>query len=88
MAAVKTTKTADQQIRIKGDIMEQKPSYKSLEFWVGLAIAVVGSLLTTGVIGADTTIGKIIGAILAVFGSGSIVASRTFLKNTSLKINK
>lgn len=59
---------------------EPKSGFTSTEFWINLAVAVLGALMTTGAIAADSTIGKIIGAILMVAAALGYTASRTILK--------
>ena len=66
--------------------MEPKPSYKSLEFWVGLAAAIFGGLLTAGIIAPDNIVVQIIGAVLSAFGVGGVLASRTMIKMNAAKL--
>lgn len=61
-------------------ITEPKSGFVTTEFWVNLGVVILGALITTGAIAQESTIGKIIGAVLMVASALGYTASRTMLK--------
>ena len=59
---------------------QPKPGIHSSEFYISLAVTILGALMSTGVIIPDSTVGKIIGAVLMVAAALGYTASRTLLK--------
>ena len=64
-----------------------KSGYKTTEFWISLATAICGLLVTLGVFDAgqasdiSTAIGKIAGAVILAVSSGAYAISRSKSKS-------
>lgn len=62
-----------------------KPGYKTTEFWLSLAAILLGALITSGAIPADSVFDKLLGIAATVLGALGYTVSRAFVKNTAAK---
>lgn len=60
--------------------MEVKPGYKTTEFWLSAATAIVGILFASGVFPAESGGEKILGIIASVLASVGYTVSRGMAK--------
>lgn len=61
--------------------MNPKPGYKTTEFWLTVAAAAVGLLLSSGAIGAETQADKILGIAAAALTTLGYSVSRGMAKS-------
>jgi hypothetical protein len=59
-----------------------KPGYKTSEFWLSLAAMVVGALLASGILPADSTWLKLVGMASSVLATIGYTGSRMVAKRT------
>jgi hypothetical protein len=65
--------------------VEQKPGYKTTEFWLSMAALILGALLASGVIPEGGWISKLVGGGLAALGQLGYSWSRTKVKAEAVK---
>jgi hypothetical protein len=65
--------------------MMDKPGYKTTEFWLSMAAIIVGALLASGVLPADSVWLKVAGIVSSVLGAIGYTANRTVVKYSTLK---
>lgn len=63
-----------------------KPSYKTLEFWLSTLAVVVGLLITSGLLPTEGEAIKIVGFISATLAALGYTSARTFQKNSAAKL--
>lgn len=59
------------------------PGYKTTEFWLSLIATVVGSLMTSGLIGDGTQLAKILGMIGVVLAAVGYTGFRSSVKKAT-----
>lgn len=64
----------------------EKPSYQTLEFWLSFAAMIVGALLASGVLPADSEALRIVGFIGTALGGLGYTGFRTAQKNTAANL--
>lgn len=67
--------------------MEQKPGYKSTEFYLSLVATVLGALLASGIIPADSVWMKVAGLAASLLATLGYQVNRAFVKNSNAKAN-
>jgi hypothetical protein len=65
----------------------QKPGYRSTEFWLSTVAMVAGIILASSAIAVDSTAGQIVGGIVAVLALLGYTASRTEVKKAQGSIS-
>lgn len=82
-----TTPTATTTTEVKGTVLETtsstKPGWRTSEFWKGLVVLLLVTLLSSGIIpttGAGAQITAIVGAVLTFLG---YAGARTWLKGST-----
>ena len=60
---------------------QQKPGFKSTEFWLSTAATILGIALASGLIPEGGQVGQIIGGVLALLANLGYTASRTKVKS-------
>lgn len=63
------------------DPTDVKPGYKTSEFWLTAAVAVIGLLMASGVIAPGSTFDKIIGIASSALAAMGYSASRGSVKS-------
>lgn len=62
------------------DTAAPKPGYKTTEFWLTVAAAVVGFLFASDAVAPDSTVEKVLGLAAMVLTSLGYTISRTLVK--------
>jgi hypothetical protein len=64
-------------------MQEQKPGWKTSEFWLSLAAIVIGAVMASGVLDSlagDHWLVKVVGIVASILGALGYTASRGFVK--------
>ena len=62
-----------------------KPGWKTTEFWITMAMMVVGVLLESGILAAGSQLAVVAGVVLQLGSALGYKASRTSVKNAEAK---
>jgi uncharacterized membrane protein YcaP (DUF421 family) len=65
--------------------MDPKPGVATSEFYVSLAVIVLGAILSSGLFTPESTVSQVIGAILAAAGALGYTVSRAMVKSAAKK---
>lgn len=65
---------------------QDKPSYKTLEFWLSFAAMLLGAFMASGIMPSDGEAMKIIGFIVTALSAMGYTTARTFQKSTAAKL--
>ena len=57
-----------------------KPGYKTTEFWLSLAAAIVGALLASGAFEDGSAVARLLGVVASALAAIGYAASRGFVK--------
>jgi hypothetical protein len=63
--------------------MENKPGYKTTEFWLSLLATLIGAFVAAGIVGPDHIAMRISGLALSILATLGYGAGRAALKRTS-----
>jgi exo-beta-1,3-glucanase (GH17 family) len=59
---------------------EIKPGYKTTEFWISLAAVIIGSVVASGIVPADSVWERIIGLVVSALAALGYTGARLSIK--------
>ena len=62
-----------------------KPGYKSTEFWLSTAAVILGVFVSSGILGADSPVSKIIGMAISTLAALGYTGARAIVKSGEAK---
>lgn len=68
-------------------MQEQKPGYKTTEFWLSMAAIVIGGVMASGMLdslGGDHWAVKVVGIVASILGALGYTATRGFVKGKQI----
>jgi hypothetical protein len=60
--------------------MQEKPGYKTTEFWLKVAAILVSAVLASGLLPPESTVLKIVATVATILGALGYTGARVYLK--------